>query len=101
MGEFTIRKHQFLRFESGPGVDIKLQWTKYKDASDQCSLSRIWGGIHPPADDIPGRKMAQKIGKDAFYFAKEYFEGRIAPVEEPQKKQLLKLYPNPLTQEAC
>ena len=42
-------------FEEGPSVDVVLQWATYRDASDQCSLSRIWGGIHPPADDIPGR----------------------------------------------
>lgn len=96
MGEFIIRKNRFLRFETGPGVDIKLQWAKYKDASDQCSLSRIWGGIHPPADDIPGRKMGQKTGIDAFYFAKEYFEGNVTPEEGPEENQRLKLYPNPL-----
>lgn len=96
MGEFSVRKDRFLDFESGPTADLKLQWAKYKDAADQCSLSRIWGGIHPPADDIPGRKMGQKAGVDAFLFAKEYFEGRVAPEEEPKKEQLLKLYPNPL-----
>ena len=37
------------------------------------ALSRIWGGIHPPADDIPGRKMGIKIGKDAFAKAVSLF----------------------------
>ena len=45
----------------------------YEDASDQCSLSRIWGGIHPPADDIPGRIMGAKIGQNAFQKALVYF----------------------------
>ena len=39
---------------------MKLQWATYKDAADQCSLSRIWGGIHPYIDDIPGRKIGTK-----------------------------------------
>ena len=43
------------------------------DAADQCSLSRIWGGIHPPADDTPGRLIGAKVGLDAFSFAKSYF----------------------------
>ena len=43
--------------------------------SDQCSLSRIWGGIHPPADDIPGRLMGAVIGPDAYDLALTYFEG--------------------------
>ena len=55
MGEFEAIKNEFLVFEEGPSVDVVLQWATYRDASDQCSLSRIWGGIHPSADDIPGR----------------------------------------------
>ena len=55
MGEFHAPKNEFLVFEDGPSVDLTLQWATYRDASDQTSLSRIWGGIHPPADDIPGK----------------------------------------------
>ncbi|MEZ5022882.1 MAG: vanadium-dependent haloperoxidase [Chitinophagales bacterium] len=47
MGEFEAPKNEFLVFEEGPSQDITLQWATYRDASDQCSLSRIWGGIHP------------------------------------------------------
>jgi hypothetical protein len=54
---------------------MTLEWATYRDASDQCSLSRIWGGIHPPADDIPGRNIGRKIGLAGFDFAKGYFEG--------------------------
>ncbi|HPQ20938.1 MAG TPA: MopE-related protein [Saprospiraceae bacterium] len=73
MGEFQAPKNEFLVFEEGPSTDIVLQWAKYYDASDQCSLSRIWGGIHPPADDIPGRKLGIKIGTEAFQFTLPYF----------------------------
>ena len=45
------------------------------DAADQCSLSRIWGGIHPPADDIPGRLIGREVGLDAFELADRYFQG--------------------------
>ena len=55
MSDFEIEANEFLVFEDGPSVDMTLQWATYRDASDQCSLSRIWGGIHPPADDIAGR----------------------------------------------
>ncbi len=65
LGEFICPQNQFLVFEDGPSVTVKLQWAKYVDASDQCSLSRIWGGIHPPADDIPGRKEGIEIAADA------------------------------------
>jgi hypothetical protein len=66
MGEFYAPKNEFLEFEEGPTMDLVLQWATYRDASDQTSLSRIWGGIHPPIDDIPGRKIGVKIAKQAF-----------------------------------
>lgn len=74
MGEYHIAANSgFLGFEQGPTVDITLQWATYKDAADQTSLSRIWGGIHPPVDDIPGRKVGKFVGTDAFNKAKTYF----------------------------
>ncbi|SHJ56669.1 Repeat domain-containing protein [Reichenbachiella agariperforans] len=75
MGEFTAKKNKFLVFEEGPSQDVVLQWATYRDASDQCSLSRIWGGIHPPADDLSGRMMGGRIGRDAFALAEKYFNG--------------------------
>jgi len=73
MGEFSVTKNEFLVFEEGPSVDFTLQWATYRDASDQTSLSRIWGGIHPPADDIPGRLIGEEIGTEVFNFAEQFF----------------------------
>ncbi len=73
MGEFAVKKNEFLVFEEGPSVDFTLQWATYRDASDQTSLSRIWGGIHPPADDIPGRLIGEEIGTEVFDFAEQFF----------------------------
>jgi len=77
-----------------------LQWATYEDASDQTSLSRIWGGIHPPADDIPGRLIGKQIGIDAFKLAESYFKGNtitaLSDLENPQ--QALNVYPNPVTE---
>ena len=73
--EFKAPINEFLVFEEGPSVDVTLEWAKYVDASDQCSLSRIWGGIHPPADDIPGRLIGMKLGPAAFKHARDYFDG--------------------------
>ena len=77
MSGFEITANEFLVFEQGPTVDMTLQWAKYYDASDQCSLSRIWGGIHPPADDIPGRLIGIVVGKNAFEHASRYFDGLV------------------------
>ena len=75
MSGFEIAANEFLVFEDGPSVDMTLQWATYRDAADQCSLSRIWGGIHPPIDDIPGRAMGIEIGRDAFALAAAHFRG--------------------------
>ena len=58
---------------------MTLQWATYRDAADQCGLSRIWGGLHPPADDIPGRLIGIEVGTDAYRFARELFEGAPLP----------------------
>lgn len=68
MSNFVAEQNDFLEFEQGPSQTVVLQWATYYDASDQCSLSRIWGGIHPPIDDIPGRKIGQQVGTDAGEF---------------------------------
>ena len=72
MGEFLSPQNEFLVFEDGPSQDVVLQWATYRDASDQCSLSRIWGGIHPPADDIPGRRLGIQVASYALTQA-DYF----------------------------
>ncbi len=82
LGTFFCPQNQYLVFEDGPSVNVTLQWATYYDASDQCSLSRIWGGIHPPMDDIPGRNLGNKIGPEAFNKAKEYWSGSACPVKD-------------------
>jgi hypothetical protein len=95
MGEFFAPMNEFLVFEEGPSADVTLQWATYYDASDQCSLSRIWGGIHPPADDIPGRLMGMVIGPDAFDKAKELFQGAITNANTENRNEIT-VYPNPV-----
>ena len=92
IGEFVAKKDEFLVFEKGPSVDVVLQWATYRDASDQTSLSRIWGGIHPPADDIPGRLIGEKIGINAYEFAVPYFSSD----EISESDDDFVVYPNPV-----
>ncbi|MFT4568259.1 MAG: hypothetical protein ACI9FN_003228 [Saprospiraceae bacterium] len=97
MGVFQAPKDNFLVFEKGPSVDLELQWATYRDASDQTSLSRIWGGIHPPADDIPGRIAGIKIGIDAFNHANAYFSKTVSTSTElPIVENKYKVFPNPI-----
>ncbi|MBO3117297.1 VCBS repeat-containing protein [Winogradskyella sp. DF17] len=94
LGEFVAKQNEFLVFEEGPSVDVVLQWATYRDASDQTSLSRIWGGIHPPADDIPGRFIGQAVAEDTFNFALPYFEGNLSIDESIFINQVA--FPNPM-----
>ena len=73
LGELHIPANQFLVFEIGPSVDLTLQWASYYDAADESGISRIYGGIHPVVDDIPGRILGSIIGPQAFAHALTYF----------------------------
>lgn len=77
LGTFTALQDEFLQFEVGPTTDIVLQWATYYDAADQAGLSRIYGGIHVPADDGPGRIMGSAVGIGAWDLAAKYFDGSI------------------------
>jgi hypothetical protein len=66
---------------------MNLQFATYFDASDQASLSRVFGGIHPPADDFPGRRIGHEVGPAAFARAMNYFVG----VPEPSSALLAAL----------
>ncbi len=65
----------WLKFEKGPTTEVVLQWASYFDAADEAAVSRIYGGIHPRADDLPARVIGEKIGKRATARAFALFQG--------------------------
>ena len=73
IGEFLVEQGSGLNFEYGPMEDLTLQWATYFDASDQASLSRLTGGIHPPADDFAGRRIGHVVGPEAWATGDELF----------------------------
>ncbi len=74
LGEWTVPAGS-LEFEAGPETDIVLQWATYADAADQAGRSRLYGGIHPRADDVAGRIMGAQCGQAAWQHAQEFFDG--------------------------
>lgn len=66
-----------LEFELGPTSDVELQWATYYDAADQAGISRLYGGIHVPADDGPGRRIGSACGIEAWDLAVKYYDGSI------------------------
>lgn len=80
MAEFTATQDEYLLADDGPSTTVKLQWATYRDASDQCSVSRIYGGLHPPQDDIPGRKVGLIVGPQAVNKANQFIHANPAQV---------------------
>ena len=79
LSEWTTTAGAF-KVEAGPTKDMVLQWATYYDAADQAGTSRIFGGIHIPADDFTGRRLGSQCGKDAWALAERYYTGQAAPV---------------------
>ena len=68
-----------LDVELGPTQDVTLEWATYYDAADQAGISRLYGGIHIPADDFNGRVLGSQCGKEAWALAVKYYDGSATP----------------------
>jgi hypothetical protein len=77
LGYYTISQ---LANEAGPTQPVTLQWATYYDAADQAGLSRIFGGIHPPIDNLGGRLEGEVTGTGVWEVARKYFDGSITNV---------------------
>jgi hypothetical protein len=86
IGQFTAHQNEYLAFENGPTTDVVLQWATYYDAADQAGLSRLYGGIHVPVDDGPGRIIGSQCGLAAWGLASKYFDGSI--LNEPMSLEV-------------
>ena len=75
---WTVPAGQLLH-EEGPTQDVRLEWATYFDAADQAGVSRLYGGIHIPQDDVEGRKIGAVCGSGAWALAGSYFDGTARP----------------------
>ncbi len=72
--EWTLAAGELIH-EDGPDEDITLGWATYADAADAAGTSRLYMGIHIPADDVEGRRAGEQCGVDAWALATTYFDG--------------------------
>lgn len=86
---FVAPKSSFLHFEMGPSETVELQWATYYDASDQAGISRLYGGIHVPVDDGPGRIMGSECGMECYQLSRKFYDGSILP--RPPATHIVKL----------
>ena len=84
----TANAGNTLAFEYGPSQTLQLQWATYFDAADQAGLSRLWGGIHVPVDDLTGRRVGAQCGQQAWELAERYFAGTVG---EPPRDLSIRL----------
>ena len=73
MATYTCNRNEFLVFEDGPSQTFTFQWATYYDAADNSGQSRIYGGIHPEFDDLPGRVLGSQVGAKAHAKAMSMF----------------------------
>lgn len=73
--EFVANANEYLIFEDGPSVEVRLQWASYYDAADQAGQSRLWGGIHIAPDDFIGRINGSAAGQAVAVKALTYIDG--------------------------
>jgi len=60
-------------------------------------LSRIWGGIHPPVDDIPGRLIGIEVAIETWNKVNTYFAETLSSVADyPVVKDGYSISPNPV-----
>jgi hypothetical protein len=78
LSEWRVAAGELLH-EEGPSADTTLQWATYYDAADQAGVSRLFMGIHIPADDLEGRQIGSICGTDAWALAQRYFDGSARP----------------------
>ncbi len=74
LSEWTVHPGELIT-EMGPTRGVTLQWATYFDAADQAGVSRLYGGIHIPADDFNGRRIGSVCGLEAWALAQRYYEG--------------------------
>lgn len=78
MATWTVPKGELIH-EEGPTQDTTIQWATYYDAADQAGISRLFMGIHVPADDLVGRRIGSACGIDAMARSLAYFDGSAIP----------------------
>jgi hypothetical protein len=76
-GGLGVYSNYVLGFEKGPSAPVTLQWATYFDAADEAGISRIWGGIHPPADNFAGRRVGAEVGKQVWNLVRRYWDGSV------------------------
>ena len=59
-----------------PATDIVLgPWNTFTEFENECSRSRVWGGVHFTAATLEGQALCRPIGDTAFEFIQSHIQG--------------------------
>ena len=64
-----------LEVEHGPVAEVRSSGPPTTTRRTWPGISRLFGGIHVPADDLAGRIVGSQCGKIAWQLAQTYFAG--------------------------
>jgi membrane-associated phospholipid phosphatase len=58
---------------------VTLDYPTFASAAEASGISRIWAGIHWPADDLAGHELGHRVGENAWRRAQQFFLGTASP----------------------
>jgi hypothetical protein len=58
---------------------IRLDYPTFAAAARACGMSRIWAGVHWPADNEQGRELGYKVGENAWQRYQQFVLGFASP----------------------
>jgi hypothetical protein len=58
---------------------ITLSYPTFEAAAEASGISRIWGGVHWPADNERGQELGRKVGENAWQRAQQFVLGVASP----------------------
>jgi hypothetical protein len=53
-------RNQFLRYDMGPSRNLDVQWATFGDMADASAISRVYTGVHAPADELVARQVCAR-----------------------------------------
>jgi hypothetical protein len=74
-----IKMHHLFVEQRELADPVELFYPSFAAAAEASGMSRIWGGIHWPADNERGQELGQKVGANAWQRAQQFFLGTASP----------------------
>ena len=71
-------KHLFVE-QRDLAAPVTLSYPTFASAAAASGISRIWGGIHWPADNERGQELGREVGENTWRRAQQFFNGTASP----------------------